>query len=133
MAGVHHTDPVLSMLTPAKIDFTVPLSWVRQNPAEVLDLGTRNSRFYGYTPLHIAVARGQIAMAELLLNSGDVEKLKNFDGLGPMHLACKTGNVEMVKCLIKHGASLDRMRCGGFLQIHLAVTSGSPDLVRCAA
>lgn len=72
-------------------------------------------------------------MAELLLNSGAVEKLKNFDGLGPMHLACKTGNVEMVKCLIKHGASLDRMRYGGFLQIHLAVTSGSPDPVRCAA
>jgi ankyrin repeat protein len=93
-------------------------------------LGTRNSRFYGYIPLYIAVVRGQIAMAEILPNNSAAKKLKNFDGLGPMHLACKMGTVEMVNCLAKHGASLDQMRCGGFLPIHLAVTSGSSDLVR---
>ena len=98
--------------------------------SEALILGTRNSRFNGYTPLHIAVARGQIAMAELLLNSGAATELRNSDGLDPMHLACKMGNVEIVKCLVKHGASLDQMCCDGFLPIHLAVTSGSPDLVR---
>jgi ankyrin repeat protein len=98
--------------------------------SEVLDLGARNSRFYGYTPLHIAVAKGQIAMVELLLNSGAAVELKNFHRRSPMHLACKIGNVEIVRCLVKHGGSLDQMCGNGFLPIHLAVTSGSPELVR---
>jgi ankyrin repeat protein len=98
--------------------------------SEVADTVTREWLFCGFTPLHIAVARGQIAMVELLLNSGAAVDLKNFDGQSSMHLACKAANVKMVKCLVRHGASLEQMCCDGFLPIHLAVTSGSPKLVR---
>jgi ankyrin repeat protein len=61
----------------------------------------------GMTPLHWAVAQGQLDMAELLLAHGADVNPKDNAGLTPLHTAAGTGLNEMVKLLLGHGAKIN--------------------------
>jgi ankyrin repeat protein len=61
----------------------------------------------GETPLHVAISRGDLPAAEVLLQNG-----ANVDGSGdntetPLHVAIRQRNVAAVELLLRHGARLD--------------------------
>jgi hypothetical protein len=61
----------------------------------------------GDTPLHVAIARGDLPAAEVLLQNG-----ANVDGSGdntetPLHVAIRQRNVAAVQLLLERGARLD--------------------------
>ena len=61
----------------------------------------------GWTPLHMAVARGQIEKAILLINAGaDVNRRKEIDGSEtPLMEAADIGHLSMVRLLLASGAN----------------------------
>ena len=61
----------------------------------------------GETPLGMAVARGHVAIARLLLASGaDVER-RNGSGATPLHVAAEHGQVATATVLLASGAVVD--------------------------
>ena len=74
------------------------------------------SLFLGQSPLHIAAARGDLAMADLLLSCGAVVDAtcasgslirKRGIGSSPISFAVSTGRLDLVSRLHEHGAPLD--------------------------
>lgn len=71
------------------------------------------SLFLGQTPLHIAAARGDLSMTQLLLSCGSTvdsasasgEQIrKRGIGSSPISFAVSTGNPDLVACLHRHAA-----------------------------
>lgn len=62
-----------------------------------------NKQFFnGLSFLHVAVCKGYLEMARLLLENGANVNLKNDDGVVPLHAAILKEDVEMVKCLLEY-------------------------------
>lgn len=71
-----------------------------------LDVNCRNSE--GRTPLHAAIAGGDMSIAELLLNHKAISfNIDGNEGVHPVVLALNRGDSAMVRRLYKH-MSLDR-------------------------
>lgn len=64
----------------------------------------------GFTALHGVAGEEQLAMAELLLDSGADPNARNDLGLTPLHLAAYP---EMAKLLVQRGADLDARSVDG--------------------
>ena len=62
---------------------------------------------YGRTPLHKAVATGDIEKVKNLLSGGADPNVKDTFGRTPLHYAAFKGEVEIAKILLKHGADLN--------------------------
>lgn len=58
----------------------------------------------GYTPLHEACSRDQIAIARILLHYGANYSVTALSGIRPLHEAVDNGNVEIVRLLLSYGA-----------------------------
>lgn len=58
----------------------------------------------GYTPLHEACSRGQIAIARVLLSYGANYSETALSGIRPLHEAIDNGNLEIVRMLLSYGA-----------------------------
>ena len=67
----------------------------------------------GYTPLHVAVARGHAKVLNVLLQkAGDVNcRAKN--GCTPLHLAASCGHTECVKVLLNYKADISMVNVEG--------------------
>ena len=62
----------------------------------------------GYTCLHIAAARGHVAIARLIVNHDqDKPLLEAKDALGctPTYMACQWGHIETLKVLVEAGSN----------------------------
>lgn len=58
----------------------------------------------GYTPLHEACSKGQIAIAKCLLNYGANYSETAHSGIRPLHEAIDYGHLEIVRLLLSYGA-----------------------------
>ncbi len=73
------------------------------------------------SPLHYASFRGQMEIAELLIDKGANVNIKGQEGgVTPLHLAATKGNKEMVKLLISRGADVELTDKYGRKPLHYA-------------
>jgi serpin B len=84
----------------------------------------------GDTPLHLAAARGNVAVAAILLAGGaDVNANDQYADEMPLHLAASHGHGDMVELLIAKGARVDVKNAFDMTPLHRAVESGHRETV----
>jgi len=101
---------------------------VRRLLAQGADPNLRDER--GFTPLHIASAKGLVDVAELLLMSGADPNAAGEAGVTPLHLAVLNGNADLVLLLLEHGADPAARDVGGKTPRDLASETGRHDLAQ---
>lgn len=62
--------------------------------------------YEGNSPLHVAVANGDIKMVQLLLKYGAAPNQCDVEGATPLHIAAANGNTRIAAALISKGASV---------------------------
>ncbi len=86
------------------------------------NLGTQNR--LGMTPLHMAVSRGCIELASLLLKipygSKAITNIKDKAGFSPLHLAATAGSETLVTLLLSRGADPSVLNASGVTALHMA-------------
>ncbi|KAL0832580.1 hypothetical protein ABMA28_000779 [Loxostege sticticalis] len=58
----------------------------------------------GFTPLHVASAKGHVRIARLLLQYGANVSAAAQGGIRPLHEACENAHVEVIRLLLSYGA-----------------------------
>ena len=104
------------------------LDSVRQLLEQGSDGNTADSQF-GVTPLAWAALHGNLAVAELLLNSGADVNARNQDGTTALHSAVFLGRPSMAALLIERGADVNARNQRGetpsdVLDVNLQITRG---------
>ena len=93
--------------------------------ALALNLGLSvEAELNGYSPLYLAVLRGNIALVEILISAGVNVNAKDNGGHSPLHFAVDRDNVAIVKLLISAGADVNAKTNGGNSPLHWAVRRG---------
>jgi hypothetical protein len=91
-----------------------------ENDPKVLDSRTSS----GSTPLHVAVASGNVDLTKLFIEYGVHPDAKDNYGWNPLHLAVERGNITVIKTLIEAGASVDAQTIDGSTAYSLATEAG---------
>lgn len=73
------------------------------------------------TPLHAAVACGNVVMTKFFIESGVAAEARDPRGWTPLHLASERGDTETIKILLEAGASLDGRTIDGRTAYNLAI------------
>lgn len=84
----------------------------------------------GNTVLDIAVDRGDIQMAKLLLSEGAKPNIADDGNYTPLHSAIINRNLEMVELLLNYGASVELKDGLGTTALMLAVKFGEPEILK---
>ena len=84
----------------------------------------------GYRPIHYAVSRGHINVAERLLFFGAAIDVATDDGETPLMLASHKGYHNIVEMLLDKGASMDSRNNFGETPLFYASRRGFPTVVR---
>jgi ankyrin repeat protein len=83
------------------------------------------------TPLHLAVATNQVAVALMLIDAGaDLEAVGDPAGAHPLHLATLHGHAAMARLLIERGATLEARDGHGRTPLIVAANFGKEDLAK---
>lgn len=92
------------------------------------DINARNTQ--GQAPLHLAAAKGDSDMIELLLDSGaEVDAVATDSGYTCLHYAASMGHVESCELLIRRGADTDALTFRQETPLHLAIARGHSNVV----
>ena len=84
----------------------------------------------GMTALHWAAERGDVDMADMLLQAGaTVEATTRIGQYTPLHLAARAGGAAMVERLVAAGAAVGAATSNGATTLHLAAASGDAGAV----
>lgn len=86
-------------------------------------------RSNGWTPLHLAAARGDLSAATALLNEGASIDRRNGKGRTALYEAAKRGQTEMVALLLHHGADSNTRAKQGFTPLLAASERGHADTI----
>lgn len=82
------------------------------------------------SPLHSAVAAGQLTIGKLLLARGANVNARNGEGgFTPLHEAAASGNVEFAKLLLAHKADLNAKTNDGKTPLTFALTRSQTEMV----
>jgi ankyrin repeat protein len=84
--------------------------------------------FGGYTPLHFAAQRGEVAAAGTLIAAGAPVNDPSAEGTTPLVVAAHSGHTAVARLLIDQGADVDDARAG-YSALHAAVLRGDISLV----
>jgi hypothetical protein len=84
---------------------------------------------WGYTPLQLAVIKGQNDMVDLLLNAGAHVNQSNKLGNAPLHWAVTNGNTDAIQLLLKYGADINQANKNGTTPLSAAIGQGKEDIV----
>jgi uncharacterized protein len=85
----------------------------------------------GMTALHWAATKGDLRLADLVLNAGaNVNAATRLGGYTPLLLAARGGHYDMLRTLIRAGATLAPTTATGVTPLMLAAASGSAEAVR---
>jgi hypothetical protein len=82
-----------------------------------------------FSLLHIAVARGDVAVINAHLNAGVPIDLLDRDGLAPLHWALAQGNLAVAAYLLDRGSTVDVRSAEGTTPLMYAVQHGRTDQV----
>ena len=83
------------------------------------------------SPLHVAAARGDLAIAEILVAKGaDIEALKGASSTRPLHEAASYGNVNIAKLLVAKGAKIEVRNDRGSTPLLEAAQNRHADVVK---
>ena len=77
------------------------------------------------TPLHMAVARGNLDIVAVLLDAGASIETKGTNGAHPLHLAALTNRPEVAALLIARGAELEARDNNGMTPLLIAASNGN--------
>jgi hypothetical protein len=100
---------------------TGDLSRVRALLAVDPELAKRRDRKHSRTLLHLAAARGNIPLAELLLIHGaEIDAVDPATGRTPLHLAALQGYSQLVRFLLARGANRHAIDAGGHTPLEVA-------------
>ena len=85
----------------------------------------------GFTPLHVAVSKGQTKAIEFLINNGASSSFLNAERMAPLHLAVELGNVDILETMVKH-PSVDINIGGdqGYTPLHYAASKVRADCAK---
>uniref|UniRef100_A0A183U3Z0 ANK_REP_REGION domain-containing protein n=1 Tax=Toxocara canis TaxID=6265 RepID=A0A183U3Z0_TOXCA len=84
----------------------------------------------GFSALHIAIYKCEVATAEVLLSNGADPNLAGRSELPPLNLAAMCANVELVERLISAGAALHALDFVNFTALHCATYFAHERVVR---
>ena len=83
-----------------------------------------------YTPLHLAVQQGHLAIARLLLDAdADVTRRCSSNAYTALHIAARNGHEIIVQALLNWGSNADTMSDSG-TSLHSAAGQGHAPIVR---
>jgi hypothetical protein len=91
------------------------------DPDTLPDYGTDDDRCIRETPLHCAARKGNIKVAQLLLDRGAGVNLKNSKGWTPLHSAVYFDSFRVARLLIAHGANRDIQNNEGKTAFEIAI------------
>lgn len=96
------------------------------------DLTAQNAK--GQSPLHLAIAEDNNALADILLKEMVKQKINpdslcDLDGNTPLHTAVINDNTPLTRQLVDHGSDLSRPNTAGDTPLHIAVKEGNYDSV----
>ena len=101
--------------------------------AKGLDVNAKHTSFgetKDATPLHVAAGKGNVSIAELLIQNGaEVNARLPFNGYTSLHLASRDGNIKMAELLIAQGAEIDAKSKYGETPLDLAMSKEHKELV----
>ena len=78
----------------------------------------------GFTPLHNAAGRGEMAVAKFLLANGADISSRDSQGFTPLHNAARSDQKPMMDLLLSHHAEVNAKSSGGMTPLHLAASKG---------
>ena len=85
----------------------------------------------GMTGLHWAALRGDVALAEVLIQAGaELNPVTRIGSHTPLHAASRAGQGEVVEVLVRAGADVRARTDSEVTPLHLAASSGSERAVR---
>ena len=130
---VNSEESALKELEKRKIPFTDASlrNYIEEDDLQTVKLFFRagksvNSNYQnGFTPLHIAAAKGRQEIAEFLISKGADVNSKDKGGSTPLHYAASEGHGSMIKFLISKGANVNTKNySSGWSPLHMAVING---------
>lgn len=78
----------------------------------------KRSGIHKYTPLHLAVEKGNIKVVKALLSSGAKINARDFISRTPLHAAVNKGNIKVIKALLSSGAEINARDKHGKTPLH---------------
>jgi ankyrin repeat protein len=100
-----------------KGDLEAVKTLLKANPNLVF---SKDTNYFGYTPLHAAAEKGHKEVAELLLtNKADVHA-KCDNGWTPLHAAAYHGHEDVVVLLVANKADVNAKDYDGYTPLHMA-------------
>lgn len=88
---------------------------VKQKPSII----NRKNQF-GWTAMHTAALRAQLAVLEFLIDTGGDVEAKGGDDATPLHLAARGGDRDATRLLLEHQADPNALRKDGQTPVHEA-------------
>lgn len=85
----------------------------------------------GETALHLAAHRGQLVVAQFLLDNGACIEAKNKKGSTPLLMAAENGHKDMVSFLVEKGANVNAKDNNGNIALLFAVENTDIEMAQC--